>query len=269
VTFAQAGAVAAPEFGEAALHTGIYALRAGQFARAGTWLTRAVAVSRRERNRPAYAAALVELGVLYERAGRVESAERFFRLGYRAAKRFAARSARMRAAHGLFRLARAQGDTASAVQFALAAQQVYEPDAGGGPALLLDLARFWTDLGETARARSTLGRLGPARALLPPAGQLASAALAARALAAPLATAAAEDAWSMMEDSEISEDVRLTAALDLAHAARIACDLVAFTRAKRAALTLAPQATYPAVVAEVAELWPVGDAPAHKMERAS
>jgi hypothetical protein len=73
----------------------------------------------------------------------------------------------------------------------------------------------------------------------------------------------------MMEDAGIAEGVRFAAALDLAHAARIACDLVAFTRAKRAVLTLAPQSTYPAVAAAVADLWPAGDPPVQKMERAS
>jgi tetratricopeptide (TPR) repeat protein len=275
ITFAQAGAVAAPEFGEAALHTGLYALRAGQVARAGTWLRRAVSVSRRERNRPAYASALVELGALYEGGGSAEQAERFFRLGYRAGKRYASRSARMRATHGLFRLARARGDAASAAQFAIAAQSVYDPDAGGGPALLFDLARFWTDEGQPDRARSALRRLAPSRGLLAPAEQLAAAALAARAFAVPggrpddLATAAAAAAWGMMEDAGIAEGVRFAAALDLAHGARIACDLVAFTRAKRAVLTLAPQSTYPAVAAAVADLWPVGETPVQKMERAS
>ncbi|HEX6910415.1 MAG TPA: hypothetical protein VF142_08470 [Longimicrobium sp.] len=275
IAFAQAGAVAAPEFGEAALHTGIYALRAGQVARAGTWLRRAVGVSRRERNRPAYASALVELGALYEGGGRVDQAERFFRLGYTAGKRYAARNARMRAAHGLFRLARARGDAASAAQFALAAQRVYEPDAGGGPALLLDLARFWIDEGQPDRARSALRRLAPARGLLAPGEQLASSALAARAFAVPgsrrkgLATASAAVAWGVMADAAIAEGVRFAAALDLAHGARIVCDLVAFTRAKRAVLTLAPQATYPAVAAEVAELWPDGEKRVRTMERAS
>jgi hypothetical protein len=275
IAFAQAGAVAAQEFGEAALHTGMYALRAGQVARAGTWLRRAVSVSRREHNRPAYAAALVELGALYEGGGRTEQAERFFRLGYRAGKRYAARSARMRAAHGLFRLARSRGDAISAAQFALAAQRVYEPDAGGGPALLLDLARFWTDQGQPDRVRSALRRLAPARGLLAPAEQLASAALAARAFAVPgsrrkgLATASAAVAWGMMEDAGIAEGVQFAAALDLAHGARIACDLVAFTRAKRAVLTLAPQSTYPSVAAAVADLWPVGETAVRTMERAS
>jgi hypothetical protein len=84
-----------------------------------------------------------------------------------------------------------------------------------------------------------------------------------------MATNSAAVAWGMMDDARIAEGVRFAAALDLAHGARIACDLVAFTRAKRAALTLAPQATYPAVAAEVAELWPVGEKPTRKMERAS
>lgn len=181
----------------------------------------------------------------------------------------------MRAAHGLFRLARARGDAASAAQFALAAQSVYEPDAGGGSGLLFDLARFWTDGGQPDRARSALRRLAPWRGLLAPAEQLAAAALAARAFAVPgsqpddRATDSAALAWGMMEDAGIAEGVRFAAALDLAHGARIACDLVAFTRAKRAVLTLAPQSTYPAVAAAVADLWPVGENSVRKMERAS
>jgi len=70
-------------------------------------------------------------------------------------------------------------------------------------------------------------------------------------------------AWRSMEDAGISDDVRLAAALDLAHAAREVDDPVAFRRAKRAALTLALQASYPAVATELAELWP----PAAEMER--
>jgi tetratricopeptide (TPR) repeat protein len=267
VTFAQAGAVASPECGEAAAHTGIYALRAGQVARAGTWLRRAVVVSRQERNRPTYCAAVVELGALYEGLGKPEEAERYFRWGFLSARRYATRSARMRAAHGLFRLARARNDTASAEQFALAAQRVYEGDAGGGPALLLDLARFWTDLGQAGRARAALRRLAPSRPLLSPGDRLASAALAARAFAArskrragPSATAAADVAWTMMgDDPEIADSVRLAAVLDLAHGARIANDIVAFRRAERAALTIAPQESYPTVAATLAELGPAGE----------
>jgi tetratricopeptide (TPR) repeat protein len=264
VTFAQAGAVASPEWGEAAVHTGIYALRAGQVARAGTWLRRALVVSRQERNRPAYCAAVVELGALYEGLGKPEEAERYFRWGFLSARRYATRSARMRAAHGLFRLARARMDTASAEQFALAAQRVYEADAGGGPALLLDLARFWTDLGQAARARAALRRLAPSRPSLSPGGRLASAALAARAFAGrskrSAGLSAADVAWTMMgDDPEIADSVRLAAVLDLAHGARIANHIVAFRRAERAALTIAPQESYTTVATALAELWPAGE----------
>lgn len=107
VAFAQAGAAAQPDFAEAALHTGIYARSAGQDVPAEVWLRRALGLSRRELNGPAFAAALVELGALYEGRGLAEGAERFFWLGYRAARRYASPRTRMRAAHGLLRLAHA------------------------------------------------------------------------------------------------------------------------------------------------------------------
>ena len=107
VVFAHAATIAEPDFGEAALHTGIYARSAGQDVRAEAWLRRAVGLSRRELNGPAYSAALVELGALYEGRGLAEEAEWFFWLGYRVARRYASPRARMRAAHGLFRLGHA------------------------------------------------------------------------------------------------------------------------------------------------------------------
>lgn len=107
VAFSQAGASAEPHFAEAALHTGIYARSAGQDVRAEGWLRRAVGLSRRELNGPAYSAALVELGALYEGRGIAEGAEWFFWIGYRVARRYASPRTRMRAAHGLFRLAHA------------------------------------------------------------------------------------------------------------------------------------------------------------------
>ncbi|HEX6369790.1 MAG TPA: hypothetical protein VF006_12800 [Longimicrobium sp.] len=273
IAFAQAGALASPEFGEAALHTGMYALHARHVARAETWLRRAVSVSRRESDRPAYSAALVELGVLYEAQGNPLRAERFYRRAWRAGRRYGARAARMRAAHGLFRLALRQEDNASAAQFALSAQLVYEPDAAGAGDLLLDLARFWTDMGEPARARSALRRLVPALLNLPPAAQLAALALTGRARAEwgnlRAGVTAASAAWALLGDDRINERVRYAAAVDLAHAARVAGDLPAFTRAKRVVLRLASEAEFPDAAERMATLWPDGDHPAPPMERAS
>lgn len=132
VAFAQAGAVASPMFGAAAVQAGVFARRADQGARAESWLRRAVGVSRRERDGVAYSVAVVELGELYEGRGKAEQAERFFIWAFRSARRHAVRDARMRAAHGLFRLMRGRGDTTRAEQFALVAQAMYRPDAEGG-----------------------------------------------------------------------------------------------------------------------------------------
>lgn len=266
VAFAQAGALASPLYAEAAVHVGTYARAAGgQEARAGTWLRRAVGLARRERDRTAYSVALVELGLLYEGLGDEARAERYYRFGFRAGRRFSARTARMRAAHGLFRLARARHDEGSATQFALCAQSAYEPDAADGPELLVDLARFWLDTGEPGRARAALRRIGPTMVTMAPAGQLAVFALTARARAEPghpatgrVATCAA---WGLMADEGIPEAVRYAAAVDLAHAARVSGHLRAFQRAKRAVLVFAPQAEFAGVADRMAKLWPDGASP--------
>lgn len=271
VAFAQAGALVSPGYAEAAVHVGAYARAAGgQEARAGTWLRRALALARQEQDRTAYSVALVELALLYEGAGDAAQAERYYRLAFRAARRFGARPARMRAAHGLFRLARKQGDTATAGDFALRAQGAYDPDAAGSADLLLELARFWTDAGEPARARAALRRAVPALLATPRAWQLAVFALTARVRADPghpaSGGAAARAAWAMMSDQGIAEGVRYSAAVDLAHAARVAGDLAAFQRAKRAVLRLAPHADFADAAERMAKLWPEGD-PAPPMER--
>jgi hypothetical protein len=265
VAFAQAGAVAAPEFGDAALSVGAYARAAGQDARAETWLRRAVSVARREGNRVAYASALVELGAVYEARVHTERAERLYRIAFRAARRYGARAPRMRAAHGLFRIARRQGDDATAAQFALAALRVFEPDARDASGdLLLDLARFWTDAGQQARARWALRRLVPSLVTMQPAAQLAIFALTARARAdrehPRRGAEAARAAWALMSDEGIAEAVRYGAALDLAHAARVAGNLAEFRQAKRAVLRFAPQADFGDVSERMAKLWPE-DAP--------
>jgi hypothetical protein len=271
VAFAQAGAVAAPGSGEAALFVGLCARAAGQAVRADTWLRRAVAVARRERNWAPYSSALVELGGLYEERGRMLRAERCYRLAMRAGRRYGARAERMRAAHALFRLARQRGDNASAAQFALSAQLAFEADAAGAADLLLDLARFWTDQAEAARARGALRRLVPALLTMEPAGQLAGLALTARARAAPRlpqsGAVAWRAAWGLLANEELPDAVRYLAAIDLAHAARTGGDLRAFRAAKRVVLRLAPQAEYADVVQRMGMLWPDDEAP--PMGRAS
>lgn len=271
VAFAQAGAAAAPLSGDAALFVGVCALEAGQIARADTWMRRALAVARRERNWSAYSSALVELGAVGERRGKLLRAERFYRLAMRAGRRHGERSAQMRAAHALFRLARQKGDEGSAAQFALSAQRSFDGETAGAWNLLLDLARFWTDVDESGRAGGALRRLVPALLRLDLGGQLAAFALTARAQAAPgrprSGSMAWRAAWVLLGNRELPDAVRCAAAVDLAHAARIGGDLRAFRAARRAVLGLAPQAEFPAVAERMAALWPDGEA--SRMDRAS
>ena len=179
VAFAQAGALASPMFPEAALHTGIAASAAGQEPRAETWLRRAIGVARRAGELRTYAAALVELGALYERRGDGTRAQRAFQAAHRAARRARGEAGvRMRAAHGLFRLARTRGDDQAAADFAAAALRAYRRDTEGGPDVLLDLTRFWTDRGQMDQARVALRRLAPVRAHLSIGNRLLYGALA-------------------------------------------------------------------------------------------
>lgn len=262
VACAQAGALASPEFAEAALHAGVHARGAGQDARAETWLRRAVHLARRERDHAAYCAALVELGRVYEARGNAPRAERFHRSAFRAARRCGIAAARMQAAHGLFRLALLRGDADDAARFARLALSAYEPDAPDGVGLLLEVARYAVDAGQPALARSALRRLLAAQKSLPPARLLAVRALAARARADAGSRRKggrdARAAWGLMTDEDIPEHVRCAAAVDLAHAACIAGNLRAFRRARQAVLRFTTQDAFPAAATAMARLWPPG-----------
>lgn len=267
ILIAQAGALAAPEFGEAALHVALCAREAGQAARAETWLRRAMAVSRREGDRTAYAGALCELGVLHHETGRLAAAKRLYRRAFRAGRRYRARAVRMRAAHGLFRLAHERGDQAGARRAALAAQRAFEADRAGASGILLDVARFWTDSGEPEQARSALRMLSPMLGTLPRSGQLAALALIARtefeAGRTEQGAAAAAGAWSLLADDAVSDPVRCTAAFDLAYAAGLRGDASAFRAAERCALRFASASEFAGTVARLAAIRPrqCGSAP--------
>jgi hypothetical protein len=267
IDFAQAAALASPERGEAALHAGIFAAAAGQGARAGTWLHRAVGLARREKEGSAYGTALVELGNLCEQHGATDRAVHFYQLAFRAGRRYSKPGVRMRAAHGLLRSARVRGDDRAARRWASEAQAAYCPDAEGASALLLDLARLWTDAGEMGKARGALHRLSPWGAALSPADRLAAAALIARAFASPVpprvgasgalpldTATAAQDAWRLIRAEEIPPPVRCSAALDLAHAARLRRDREGVARAIRVLTALVPESDYPAWRLQVTRL---------------
>jgi hypothetical protein len=215
----------------------------------------------------AYVTALVELGNLCERHAATDRAVHFYQLAYRAGRRHSELGARMHAAHGLLQIALARGDDEAARGFASLAQSAYCPDADGAPALLLGLARFWTDAGEMRKARAALHRLSPWGASLSPANRLGAAALIARAFARspvrprvgasgalPVDASTAQDAWRRIHDEEIPPRVRYCAALDLAHAARQRRDREGVARAIGVLAALVPESDYPAMRLGIARL---------------
>jgi hypothetical protein len=250
-----------PDSAEAALQTGTAALAAQQDARAASWFRRAVALARREREWRTYTAGLVELAAVEAGMGNLPRAEHLFRRGSRAARRWWNPQARARAEFGLFSLARQRGDSLTAAVHAISVERAFGRDGKAGADVLLDLARFWTDMEDFGAARAALRRLIRCRSDLPHADQLSSWALSARVFAKSdpaFGAAAVAEAWESLLDSQLPKETRMAAALDLARAARHAGDDAAFTRAKNVVLALAPQEGADAIAAEVGRLWAAG-----------
>jgi hypothetical protein len=249
LAFAQAGALAAPDISEPAVLTAMCALDVQEPVRAETWLRRAIAVARRERNWPVYATAYVLLGNICRERGNVSQAERYLLMGFRMGRRAAVHSARRDAAHGLFRLAVERGDVTTATRFASAAMGAYgkEQTHSSAHRLLLDVARFWIDAGQPTRARRALGRLAFHVGELSHDDTIAAAAMTSRVLAegdARRSAAAEARACRMLARETTPDDVAFAAAVDLAHGAAIRRDRHAFDRATRAALRLAARERY-------------------------
>jgi len=65
---------------------------------------------------------------------------------------------------------------------------------------------------------------------------------------------AAQDAWHLLRDEEIPPPVRCSAALDLAHAARLQRDREGVARAIEVLTALVTESDYPALNLEIARL---------------
>jgi tetratricopeptide (TPR) repeat protein len=246
LAFAQAGALASPEFPEAALQTAACALDVGESERAETWLRRAIAVARRGCDWVVYSTAYVLLGNIYREKEMLAPAERYLMMGFRAARRAGVPLARRDAAHGLFRIALARGDLPRAVQMADIAQRRCVGQHPNATKLLLEFARFWLDQGQPRLAGQALRRLP--RPPSHPEDALETAALTARALAElgrhQSSRKAAERAWSLVRESSVSDDAVFVAVLDLARGAAERGDRAGAGRAARVALRLASAERY-------------------------
>ena len=259
LAYAQAAALALPEDAHAALRTGVYALAAGQRARAEVWLRRAVGLSRRGRQWEPYARALLALAQLREHARDTARSTRDYRLAYRAGWRYGVLDVRRGAARALLRLTSGSGEVEAARGWAVAVQRAYRPGVPDAAALLLDLARFWISAGNEGNAVPALRRLAPREKGLGVADRLAAAAMRARAYAgaggnAALVRDAAAEAFTLLRDVTVAAPVQLKAAVDLAHATAAQGDASGFGRAVCTALRLASVTEYAQIREELASL---------------
>jgi hypothetical protein len=162
----------------------------------------------------------------------------------------------------------------SATRLAVAAQRAYRKGQVHSARLLLDLARFWTDLGQAGRARAALGRLALHVGELTRGDALAAAALTTRALAGTeraRSREAEKRAWRMLLDEATADEDAFPAAIDLAHGAALRHDRESFDRAARTALRLAPAERYDETRRTLAALarreFPAPEAAANGLQR--
>lgn len=275
LAFAQAGALAAPMFPDAAMQTAICAQEVHEPIRAETWLRRAVAVARRANDWDTYSNAYVLLGRLQLARQQLTDADGSLLIAFRTARRYGNAIARRDASYGLFQIANARAlqsyDACSRDRFlveadtyAAAAYRAYSADQAGAVPMLLDIAGHWLTRGDAEEALGPLARLRTMMAHLTPDDALRAAAMTARAYAAArrkkltASRAADERASQMLSFQSISEEAAFAASMDLAYAAVDRRDRASFDRARSAALRFAPNPKYEstsALLVALAESW--------------
>lgn len=167
LAFVQAAAFAAPADAETAYGVGRLAGRRAEDARAETWFRRTIALGRQSGDWQAYALAFLGLGNLYFRRESFLPARRFYVRALRAAQRHSLHSAAGMSFHDLFVLSAALGRAEEAERAARGAYEEYGPGHPRIPELARDLASFWMERGEHARALPLLRALEGGEAKAP------------------------------------------------------------------------------------------------------
>jgi tetratricopeptide (TPR) repeat protein len=256
VAYAQAAALCSDRARHALL-TGVCAREAGQGARAVSWFNRAVALARREPDRRSYAVAFLALGDEAEAAGDTGAARKRYLRAARTARRSADLDLeRGRAAYGLFRLAKAAGDTEAADAYARAATSAVMKSQPAAAGLELALAAFWTEHGNPGRVVRILDRLAKLDAL-PAHERLPAAILRVRATTRtgnlPSARRSWADAWAVAGSAAPGPQLAKPL-LELAECAAALGEPGGVEEAGRAALTQASEEDYPRIRAAVLAL---------------
>lgn len=189
LAFAQGAALAAPADAAAGLLAGCLARKAGERARAETWLRRTVVLGRRNGDRPALFQACLVLGEMHAERGDLEGARSLYLRAFRGARRSGFRELKAQALHGLFRLAREAGRVNEADGYARSALYAYGRRHPRVPQVARDVGTFWLEIGKYAEALATL------RLLLPHARRPAERVEALAAVARAAAGARNEEAF--------------------------------------------------------------------------
>lgn len=255
LAYAQAAALASPRDPGAAYRVGHLALGWGRYARAETWLRRGIGLARRSRDWQSYAQGYIDLGVLYARRERPESARRYYTLALRAARRHGLLAIRGAALHGLFLLAMDAGEMEDAEHLARAAMRAYGRGHPRLPELWHDMACLWVALENYGRAIPMLQKLLAMRT--EPAERALTLAVLARAAAGAGERRVYEKAWSeswaiMTRPGASGVDAR--ALLELARAAARLKDWIRLEQAIRLQGSLLRQPEHSRVVEELAKL---------------
>lgn len=150
LAFTQAAALLSPQDARLALEVGRMARDMGQPARAESWLRRTVKVAR-NRDWEAYVWAFMALGLMYWRAGNLRAAVSIANRALRKAHRHRIRALRGVALHNLFVFV-SDHDARQAYEYAEGALRAYGDGHPRVPVLAQDVACYWSDQGQYARA---------------------------------------------------------------------------------------------------------------------
>lgn len=161
LAFAQRAAMAAPEDAGPAYLVGLISRRMADYRRAETWLRRALALGRRNRDWRSYTLAHMGLANLHIQRGDIPKARVRLLKALRSARRYSVWSVRSLALHDLFVLSAMGPDPEVAEHYAQAAFRSYGRRHPRLPALAHDVAKFWMLQGQYDLALVTF------RAVLP------------------------------------------------------------------------------------------------------
>jgi tetratricopeptide (TPR) repeat protein len=155
LAFSQAAARLAPDHPQLAYAVGRLARDHGEYARAESWLRRAIRLARTT-DWHTYALAYLSLGTLYQQLGNLPAARAVTLRGYRTSVRRRVRALQGVALHNLFVIATEMLDFGRGQQYALAAYRHYGPEHPRFPMLVHDVGLFWILQGCFSRATTVL-----------------------------------------------------------------------------------------------------------------